>query len=208
MFKKTEESEWTRFSRALGGTQPAPTHDEDLTSVDEAEEPATLVQSTSAPTEPEVYMAPPPAPAPAEREVPVPSYTPPPPPAPMAAPEITVPQTRPLGGDAGETVIGEGATIDGTIRSERSIRVTGAVQGEIESQQRVVVDEQARVQARITAEQVTVLGEVNGSINCTGRVEIASTARVTGEVTAGTLVIQEGAYFEGSLKMTNARDDA
>ena len=70
----------------------------------------------------------------------------------------------------------------------------------------MIVDESAKVQARITAEQVMVLGEVNGSIVCSGRVEIASTARVTGEVTAGTLVIQEGAFFEGSLKMANSRD--
>jgi cytoskeletal protein CcmA (bactofilin family) len=46
---------------------------------------------------------------------------------------------------------------------------------------------------------------LNGAITCSGRVEIASSARVTGEVSAGTLVIQEGAYFEGNLKMANAR---
>jgi cytoskeletal protein CcmA (bactofilin family) len=114
--------------------------------------------------------------------------------------------SRPSSLNHDESVIGEGASIEGTVRSDRSIRVVGSVQGEIESQQRVVVEEAARVQARITAEHVTVLGEVNGSIECSGRVEIASSARVIGEVTAGTLVIQEGAFFEGALKMTNSRD--
>jgi cytoskeletal protein CcmA (bactofilin family) len=114
--------------------------------------------------------------------------------------------SRPSSLSHDESVIGEGASIEGTVRSDRSIRVVGSVQGEIESQQRVVVEEAARVQARITAEHVTVLGEVNGSIECSGRVEIASSARVIGEVTAGTLVIQEGAFFEGALKMTNSRD--
>lgn len=207
MFKKTEESEWTRFSRALGGTQPSPTREEDLTSADEVEEPATLVQ-TPPPVEPEVYMAPPPPPAPVEREAPAPTHSPPPAPAVATAPTIQMPPSRATSADSGETVIGEGATIDGTVRSERSIRVRGAVQGEIESQQQVTVEEQARVQARITAAQVVVEGEVNGSINCTGRVEIASSARVTGEVTAGRLVIQEGAFFEGSLKMANQADGA
>ena len=46
---------------------------------------------------------------------------------------------------------------------------------------------------------------MNGSIECTGRVEIASSGRVTGEVTAGTLVIQEGAFFEGHLVWRPAR---
>lgn len=206
MFKKTEESEWTRFSRALGGTPSSPSRDEELAPADEPEEPATISQAP--PVEPEVYMAPPPPAAPAEPEAPAPTYSPPPAPIATAAPTIQMPPSRSAGAEPGETVIGDGATIDGTVRSERSIRVRGSVQGEVESTQQVVVEEQARVQARITAAQVSVLGEVNGSINCTGRVEIASTARVTGEVTAGTLVIQEGAYFEGSLKMANARDGA
>ena len=59
------------------------------------------------------------------------------------------------------------------------------------------------MQARIAAEHVTVLGEVNGAIECSGRVEIAASGRVNGEVTAGTLVIQEGAFFEGHLKMAS-----
>ena len=66
-------------------------------------------------------------------------------------------------------MVGDGASIEGTVRSDRSIRVRGAVQGEIESKQRVVVEESARVAAEITAEHVTVLGEVNGSIECPGR---------------------------------------
>jgi cytoskeletal protein CcmA (bactofilin family) len=205
MFKKTEESEWTRFSRALGGTPPAaPPREDELATADEPEEPVTLAQTP--PVEPEVYMAPPPPPAPVEHDNFIQTDVQPNPPT-MTAPSFPPAARRVPEPESDETVIGDGATIDGTVRSDRSIRVRGSVQGEIECRQRVVVDESARVQARITAEQVVVLGEVNGAINCTGRVEIASTARVTGEVTAGTLVIQEGAFFEGSLKMANNRDD-
>ncbi len=196
MFKKSEESEWTRFSRALGGTPPAPAREEEPPPAEAPEEAMTISQAPA--VEPEVYVAPPPpTPAP-DPEPPVPSYTPPA--APMSAQLGRLPDL-----ERGETVIGDGASIDGTVRSERSIRVRGAVQGEIESQQRVVVEESARIQARITAEHVTVLGEVNGSITCSGRLEIASTGRVTGEVSSGTLIIQEGAFFEGHLKMSTAQ---
>jgi cytoskeletal protein CcmA (bactofilin family) len=199
MFKKSEESEWTRFSRALGGASPAPPRQEEQPSPDEPEEPATVTQLPPAGSD--MYMAP--APAPEEHESAAPAVTPPPPAIVTQAPPA---QPRYAAATDGETVIGEGATIDGTVRSERPIRVRGAVQGEIECRQLVTIDEEARVQARITAEQVLVLGEVNGSIACSGKVEIAATARVTGDVTAGTLVIQEGAFFEGSLKMANGRD--
>jgi cytoskeletal protein CcmA (bactofilin family) len=203
--KKSEESEWTRFSRALGGPAPAA---EETAAPELASEPETIAQvPSSAVSAPEVYQPPaatPPPPTPTIQQEappdpePAPTYEPPPAPtAPVSAQMARIPDL-----ERGETVVGDGASIEGAIRSERSIRVRGAVQGEIESKQRVIVEESAQVQARITAEHVTVLGEVNGAIECAGRLEIASGGRVTGEVSAGTLVIQEGAFFEGHLKMT------
>ena len=206
MFKKTEESEWTRFSRALGGQPSAPTED-DTATADEPEEAVTLAQAP--PAEPDVYLpqpSPPPAREPEPAESDLPAYASPAPT--VATPTFTATSSHPPALEDDETVVGDGASIEGTIRSERSIRVRGAVQGEIESKQRVVVEESARVAARITGEQVMVLGEVNGSIECSGRLEIASSARVTGEVSAATLVIQEGAVVEGNLRMSSTRDDS
>jgi cytoskeletal protein CcmA (bactofilin family) len=200
MFKKNEESEWTRFSRALGGTTPPATEDE-AAADDQPQDAVTLAQMPAA--EPETYTPPPPAYEPEPEEPP--SFIPPPT---VATPAFTQapPRVQPVGAD--ETIIGEGASIEGTVRSDRSIRVRGAVQGEIESKQQVVVEESAKVSARISAEHVTVLGEVDGSIECTGRLEIASSARVTGEVSASTLVIQEGAFFEGNLRMSSLKEAA
>lgn len=202
MFKKTEESEWTRFSRALGATSSPPATEEAEATVDQDDDPATLAQMP--PPETQAYAPAEPAYSAATAEV---DYAPSPPAQP-APPPLAVALNRPASLGHDESVIGEGAGIEGTVRSERSIRIVGSVQGEVESRQRVVVEESARVQARITAEHVTVLGEVNGSIVCSGRLEIASSARVIGEVTAGTLVIQEGAFVEGALKMTGNRERA
>ena len=198
MFNKSEESEWTRFSRALGGSPAAPAEHEASTA-DGPDEAVTLAQSP--PVEPEVYLAPTTsADEPAESDQP--AFVAPRPT--VAAPALTQAATP----EQGESVIGDGASLEGTVRSDGPIRVRGTVQGEIESKQRVVVEESAKVAARIVAENVTVLGEVNGSIECAGRLEIASSARVTGEVTASTLVIQEGAFFEGNLKMSATREGA
>ncbi len=46
-----------------------------------------------------------------------------------------------------------------------------------------------------------VAGEVTGELNCSGRVEIRPSGRVTGTINAATLVMQEGAYFDGNLRM-------
>jgi len=201
MFKKTEESEWTRFSRALGGAQPAtPQRDEEAPP--EADMTPTISQLPESVTEPLTPPPPPPAtlPEPGD-EAELPTAEAPRSSTYASSPAMAASMSRIPDLERGETVIGDGASVEGTVRAERSIRIRGSVQGEIESGQRVVVEESASVKARVVAEQVTVLGEVNGSIECTGRVEIAASGRVTGEVTAGTLVIQEGAFFEGHLRM-------
>jgi cytoskeletal protein CcmA (bactofilin family) len=46
-----------------------------------------------------------------------------------------------------------------------------------------------------------VAGQVNGEIVCSGRLEIKPSGRVVGEINAGTLIMQDGAFFEGNLKM-------
>jgi cytoskeletal protein CcmA (bactofilin family) len=203
MFKKNEESEWTRFSRALGGSPQAPSSEDVQTSDDEPAEAVTLAQPTPAP--PEAHLPPPPRET-EPLEPPAPAYPPVGPTGATSTPSTSIGRISDVSDD--ETVVGDGASIEGTVRSDRAIRVRGAVQGEIECKQRVVVEETARVAAKISAEHVTVLGEVNGSIECQGRLEIASSARVTGEVSATTLVIQEGAFFEGNLRMTSTREES
>lgn len=228
MFKKTEESEWTRFSRAL---QSQPAHpepqvepdDDDTVEVpaagrsdapeslrDDAPPPAyARVEPAYSRAEPAYARVEPayadPAYADPAYAEPEPAYEPTPAlayaePAPLSPPAPPVaPIADPV--DSAETVLGEGASFEGTLRSDRSVRVRGFLAGEIESRERVIVEGTARVEARIVAEQVMVIGEVNGQITCAGRVEIAPTGRVTGEVTTGRLAIQEGAFFQGQLTM-------
>ncbi len=222
MFKQTEESEWTRFSRALQ-SQP-PQRDVFIEHDDDTMELSTVVDGSAAPaaTHDEAptpsYARPEPQYAslePAYEQVPPSAYDQAPPtsyseaeppayeepaPTPLPIPSAAVSSAADLT-ESAETVLGEDARLEGTLRSDRSIRIRGVLSGEIESRGQVVVEGTARVEARIVAEQVTVAGEVNGRIECAGRVEIAPTGRVTGEVTTGRLVIQEGAFFQGQLTM-------
>ena len=172
MFKKTEETEWTRFSKAL--------------SPREREEAEAAEAEAAAP-----------APAPA----PTPSLSR------QSQSDVNVSArsvARAAATDSDEDVestIGEHTTVDGTFKSENSIRIRGSVQGEIESQRSILIESQANVNAKVTAATVTVAGQVNGQIFCEGRVELRPSGRVIGEINAGTLIMQEGAFFEGHLKM-------
>jgi cytoskeletal protein CcmA (bactofilin family) len=103
--------------------------------------------------------------------------------------------------DEFEVVISEGSSFDGIYRTEESICIHGSVQGEMSSTGSIFVAAQARVTANVIGRTVTVAGRVDGQIVCTGRVELTPSARVTGDITAGTLIVQEGAVFDGQLKM-------
>lgn len=100
-----------------------------------------------------------------------------------------------------ETVIGARSFFEGTLRCEASLRIKGRVQGEIDCAKALVIEESAEVDAKVTAANAIVAGKLDGSIVCDGRLEILATGRVSGELTAGVLIIQEGAFFEGHLKM-------
>jgi len=102
-----------------------------------------------------------------------------------------------------ESLIGEHTSFEGTLKTEGSVRLLGSIQGEIESKSTIIVEEKARVTARLTAQQVMVAGQLDGQIFCEGRVEIRPTGRVTGEINAGALIVQEGAYFDGNSRMAS-----
>jgi cytoskeletal protein CcmA (bactofilin family) len=229
MFKKTEESEWTRFSRALGGKDQPREREEPGDPEGELveESPATTATPVAAVTPPaqagSLSTTPPLDPAPTAVQpgpdripaapelaftgesptgpvpiTPTPSAEPPTFAEPSFSPTVG---SRRIAEEDAESVIAEGTEMEGVFRAEHSIRVRGAVQGEIASKRRIVVEQGASVNAKVSAEQITILGEVNGEVTCPGRVEIAPNGRVTGEISAGTLVMQEGGFFEGQLKM-------
>ena len=186
MFKRTtEESEWNRFSKALSGEKP------------EEGEPATAEGDPAAVASGEGGVAGPSArPLLGDTNLTVSRPTP----SPATHPTFSV--------DDAESTIGEHTFFDGTYRSENSVRIRGTAQGEIECQKAVFIEENAKVSAKVTAASITVAGEVNGELNCSGRVEIRPSGRVTGTINAATLIMQEGAFFDGNLKMQKSAPEA
>jgi cytoskeletal protein CcmA (bactofilin family) len=184
MFKKSEEQEWTRFRGALsrdreeaGAAQAVP--DGTDTTVGNTSGPPVVGQPTSSGSSFRTSAG----------DVNV------------GLPTTRLPRSQLSDGVDVESLIGEHTSFEGTLKTEGSVRLLGSIQGEIESKSTIIVEEKARVTARLTGAQVTVAGQVDGQIYCEGRVEIRPTGRVTGEINAGALIVQEGAYFEGNSKM-------
>jgi cytoskeletal protein CcmA (bactofilin family) len=104
--------------------------------------------------------------------------------------------------DSSVSVIDRHSIFDGTFRANRDLRIEGEVKGTIECRGTLFVAQGANVSAKVEAESITVAGDLNGDIHCQGRLQIMPSGRVRGKVTTVTLVINEGAYYEGQLEMT------
>jgi cytoskeletal protein CcmA (bactofilin family) len=184
MFKRTEESEWSRFSKAFTGK-------EEREGGEQADDEATVVgpANEAAAAAPSVAASPSSRPSLSDTNLTV------------SRPGSSTAVQPVYSADDVESIIGEHSSFDGTYHSESSVRIRGSAQGEIECAKAVFIEENAKVSAKVSAASIMVAGEVNGELNCTGRVEIRPTGRVTGTINAGVLIMQEGAFFDGNLKM-------
>lgn len=99
------------------------------------------------------------------------------------------------------SVIDQYSNFDGTYNSARDLRVEGQVKGTIVCKGTLHVAQGATVKASVEAEAISVAGELEGEINCRGRLELLQTGRVKGEISTQSLVIHEGAFYEGDLEM-------
>ncbi len=99
------------------------------------------------------------------------------------------------------TVVGQGARLEGTVLSAGSLRIDGQVKGKITADGDVALSAQSQVEADINATNVTIAGKFKGNITAKARAELAKGGRVDGNITAKTLVVSEGAIFNGQSAM-------
>jgi len=97
--------------------------------------------------------------------------------------------------------IDKDTVISGEIKFNDSFRIDGKFKGKILSGNTLIVGENGDVEADIEVRNISINGKVKGSINTKDRVEIFSKGRVTGKIIAPKLIIEEGAFFQGTCQM-------
>ena len=102
--------------------------------------------------------------------------------------------------------VGSGTVITGESSFKSMLRVDGRFSGRINSTGgTLIVGSGGQVDANIEVAVATIHGIVNGDIVASDRVELGRAAKLTGNIQTPTLVIEQGAVFEGSCKMTQAK---
>lgn len=99
------------------------------------------------------------------------------------------------------TVISREANFNGNLRSDSDLLIEGTFEGEIDCKGTVIIAEGANVSATVRARNSMIAGSANGEFTCDERLTIQATGEMRGKAQAATLVVEEGAFFEGEFKM-------
>ncbi len=98
--------------------------------------------------------------------------------------------------------MGKGVEIKGDIRFDGSGRIDGIVEGKVTAKGSLVLGDGAVISSEIDGDLITVGGKVNGKIIGHQKVQLLKSSVVTGEIMTPSLIIEEGAQFNGTSKMT------
>src|SRR5437870_6409826 len=100
----------------------------------------------------------------------------------------------------GAASIGKSVTIKGQIFSREDLIVDGEIEGGIElNDHRLTVGPNGRVRAGIKAREIVVLGTIDGNVEALDRIDIRKDAKLIGDIKTARIIIEDGAYFKGSI---------
>jgi cytoskeletal protein CcmA (bactofilin family) len=104
-------------------------------------------------------------------------------------------------------VIGEGSIFDGRFYVNGSILIEGKFQGDIRTDDQLVVGPTGKVKTDIVARKVTVAGTVIGNISATEEVALLHTGKVLGNVSTPKLTVEPGVITEGKVIISSGQTD-
>ncbi len=97
-----------------------------------------------------------------------------------------------------------GCTVRGELEFASAFRLDGRLEGTVTSKAELVVGDQGQVEGTITVARCLVGGTVRGTISATERVVLHAGAKVWADVVAPTIVMEDGAFFEGKITMSGS----
>ncbi len=104
-------------------------------------------------------------------------------------------------------LIGRGIHINGDITFNNQINVEGKVTGKLLSESgTLTIGETGQLEAHVQVGVCVIHGTLVGDLIAKSRVEIRRTGRLQGNVIAPVLLVEEGAIFNGTIRMDQQAD--
>ena len=126
----------------------------------------------------------------------------------MAPIDSTYPATS-SSSSSGIARLGATLHVKGEITGNEDLHIDGTVEGLVQLEDRkLTIGASAKVTADIDviAREVVVYGNVKGNLRARDRIEIKKDGSVVGDLTTARIMIEDGAYFKGSIEIDKTGD--
>lgn len=103
----------------------------------------------------------------------------------------------------GSAALGKNVTVKGQIFAREDLTIDGEVEGTVECHEhRLTIGPNARVQAGLKAREIIIQGSIQGNVDATDKIDIKKEAKLVGDIKTSRIVIEDGAYFKGSIDIS------
>ena len=107
-----------------------------------------------------------------------------------------------------QTMIGNGAVVNGPISLNGGIIIYGKVYGDIQTDGPLRITISGKVFGNIQASDAHIGGSIKGDISVSNKIVLGSKSEISGDLTYRSLIIEDGAQFQGSCSVIGNKDDA
>lgn len=99
--------------------------------------------------------------------------------------------------------MGENTSFNGTLTFQGTVRIDGKFEGEVITDDTLIIGETGEITAEIRAGTIICKGKIKGVIVATKRIEIYSTSEILGDIRTPSLYVEAGGVFDGNCDMSS-----
>ena len=107
--------------------------------------------------------------------------------------------------DQTNSAIGEGSIFEGKFYIAGSLRIDGKFEGDIRTEDALIVGQTGRVKTNIAAKDVVIAGTLIGDINARDEVRLSETGRMLGDIFAPVLNLAKGVVLKGRVNISGGQ---
>ncbi len=112
-------------------------------------------------------------------------------------------RTNSSGGDHPSlNMISDETTIKGSLISKNDVRISGKIEGNVETGGKCIVAQSGIIEGDIEANEADIAGRVSGELTISNKLFIRKDAKISGDINTSVINIEEGGVFDGSLNMS------
>lgn len=103
-----------------------------------------------------------------------------------------------------QTIIGQAIRLEGKCIGSGDIIVRGEIVGTVKTANDMMVEQTAKVEADVEANNLTISGEIHGNVLCHSQLKLLATGKIFGDVTTDILSVETGAVIKGQCATGSA----